>query len=134
VNRTTRTACNLSTSLLPNVLRRIPILSGTVSSPPNAEDEVPWVLPTQTLGATVSKLPEPPIQLVELFRQHAALSLEDFWMRCFELGGMSTPLELDAVLHEASLPTSHEHNLMAHALNEYFVEIGVSQSVGYIDP
>jgi hypothetical protein len=47
---------------------------------------------------------------------------------------MNTPLELDAVLHEARLPTSREHNLMALALNEYFVEIGVSQSVAYIDP
>lgn len=54
-------------------------------------------------------------------------------MRCFELGGMNTPLELDAVLHEASLPTSFEHNLMALALNEYFIEVGVSQSVTYID-
>jgi hypothetical protein len=37
------------------------------------------------------------------------------------------------VLHEASLPTSFEHNLMALALNEYFIEVGVSQSVTYID-
>ena len=81
----------------------------------------------------MSNLPEPQVQLVELYRQHAALSIEDFWMRCFELGGMNTPLEFDSVLHEASLPTSFEHNLMALALNEYFIEVGVSQSVTYID-
>jgi hypothetical protein len=46
---------------------------------------------------------------------------------------MSTPWELDAFLHEASQPTHHEHNLMALALNKYFVEIGVSQTVPYID-
>ena len=87
-----------------------------------------------TLGAAVSNLPEPQIQLVELYRQYAALSIEDFWIRCFGLGGMSTPLELDAFLHDARLATSHEHNLMALALNEYFVEIGVSQSIAYVDP
>jgi hypothetical protein len=46
---------------------------------------------------------------------------------------MSTPWELDAFLHEALWPTNHEHNLMALALNEYFVEVGVSQTVPYID-
>ncbi len=73
------------------------------------------------------------VQLVDLFRRHACLSIEDFWLRCFELGGMSTPWELDAFLHEASRPTTHEHNLMALALNEHFAEIGVSQSVTYIE-
>jgi hypothetical protein len=87
-----------------------------------------------TLGAAVLNLPEPQVQLVELYRRYAALSIEDFWIRCFRLGGMSTPLEIDAILHESRLATSREHNLMALALNEYFVEIGVSQSIAYVDP
>jgi len=78
-------------------------------------------------------IPESQIQLIELFRRHACLSVEEFWLRCFELGSMSTPWELDAFLHESSRPTPHEYNLMAVALNEYFVEIGVSQSVTYIE-
>jgi hypothetical protein len=85
-----------------------------------------------TLGATVSSFPEPHAQLVELYRQYAALSIEDFWVRCFGLGGINTPLELDACLHDAWLPTSYEHNIMALALNEYFVEIGVSRSIAYM--
>ena len=89
--------------------------------------------PTQRLEPQVSNLSEPQVQLVELYRQHACLSIDAFWLRCFELGGMSTPWELDAFLHEASQPTHHEHNLMALALNEYFVEIGVSQIVPYVD-
>jgi hypothetical protein len=76
---------------------------------------------------------EPTVQLIDLFRRHACLSINDFWLRCFELGSMSSPWELDAFLHEASLPTDHEHNVMALALNEYFVEIGVSQTVLYIE-
>ena len=73
----------------------------------------------EDLGQTTTSMPPSPSKL--------------FLMRCFELGGMNTPLEFDAVLHEASLPTSFEHNLMALALNEYFIEVGVSQSVTYID-
>jgi hypothetical protein len=92
---------------------------------------------TETKGmkaATANPLPRiARFQLVELFRRHACLSIDDFWLRCFKLGGMSTPWELDAFLHEASLPTTREHNLMALALNEYFVEIGVSQSVTYVE-
>jgi hypothetical protein len=80
----------------------------------------------------VSKGTEPHVQLIDLFRRHACLSIDDFWERCFEMGGMNTPWELDAFLHEASLPTDKEHNLMALALNEYFVEIGVSRTVPYI--
>jgi hypothetical protein len=45
---------------------------------------------------------------------------------------MNTPWELDAILHEASLPTDHEHNVMAFALNEYFLEIGVNQTAPHI--
>jgi hypothetical protein len=71
--------------------------------------------------------------MVELYRDHAALSIQGFWMRCFELGGMSTPLDLDMFLHEAGPPTSREYNVIALALNEHFAEIGVTQTVTYID-
>ena len=69
-------------------------------------------------------IPESQVHLVDLFRRHACLSIEDFWLRCFQLGGMSTPWELDAFLHESSRATKHEYNLMALALNEYFVVHG----------
>jgi len=91
------------------------------------------VPPTQRWEIAVPLSSGPTAQLIELYRRYACLSIHDFWLRCFELGGMNTPWELDAFLHEASLPTDHEHNLMALALNEYFVEIGVSQAVSYID-
>ena len=81
----------------------------------------------------MAKGPDPQVQLIDLFRRHACLSIDDFWVRCFELGSINTPWELDAFLHEASRPTDNEHNLMALALNEYFVEIGVNQTVPYIE-
>jgi hypothetical protein len=69
------------------------------------------------LGAAVSVHPGLQVQIVDLYRRHARISTEEFWMRCFELGSMIGLLELDAILHEASQPTLHEHSLMAYALN-----------------
>ena len=81
----------------------------------------------------MSMIPERQVQFIDLFRRHACLSIQDFWLRCYELGGMGTLWELDAFLHESSRPTTHEYNLMAQALNEHLLEIGVNESVTYIE-
>ena len=81
----------------------------------------------------VPKAPEVQIQPVEKYRQYAVLSIEELWLRCFELGGMSTQLQLDAFLPGIIRPTPHEHNLMAVALNQYFMEIDPSQFAPYIE-
>ena len=79
------------------------------------------------------KAPEVQIQLVEKYRQYAVLSIEELWLRCFELGGMNTQLQLDAFLHGIIRPTPHEHNLMAVALNQYFMEFDPSRFAPYIE-
>jgi len=76
---------------------------------------------------------EPRTCLVELHPQDDVLSLNDLWLRCFALGSMNTALELEGFLRGTLRPTRHEYNLIAVALNEYLVEIGVSQSVQYIE-
>jgi hypothetical protein len=45
-------------------------------------------------------------------------------MRYFELGGMSTALQLEAFLLGALEPGAHDRELIAHALNKRFVELG----------
>jgi hypothetical protein len=40
---------------------------------------------------------------------------------------------LDAFLHGALRPTPHEFNLIAVAVNEHFVNVGVDQFVPYIE-
>ena len=44
--------------------------------------------------------------------------MTELWMRCFELGGMSPPLELEAVLQGALLPNTRDGDVIAVALNE----------------
>lgn len=66
-------------------------------------------------------------------RRDAGLSRSDLWLRYLALGGDSTPVELDAYLHTALKPTAHEHNLIAHAINEHHVEHGGDHPVPYLD-
>jgi hypothetical protein len=68
---------------------------------------------------------------LDLFRQQAGLSHGELWLRYFELGGMSTGFELEAFLYGVLLPSDHEHDLIAHAINERFVELGGNHPVAY---
>jgi hypothetical protein len=63
----------------------------------------------------------------------AGLSQGELWLRYFELGGMSTALQLEAFLYGALEPTVHDHDLIAHALNERFVELGGNHPVPYLE-
>jgi predicted DNA-binding ribbon-helix-helix protein len=47
----------------------------------------------------------------------------------FELGGMSTPLDLEAFLYDALEPSAHDREVIAHALNKRFVELGGNHPV-----
>ena len=76
---------------------------------------------------------EAPLDVLDLFRIDAALSHGDLWLRYFELGGMSTGLQLEAFLYGALQPTSHDHDIIAHALNERFVELGGNHPVPYAE-
>jgi hypothetical protein len=74
---------------------------------------------------------EHPNGLLERARVDAGLSHGALWLRYFELGGMRTALELEAVLYGALLPTAHDYDVIAHALNERFVELGGNHPVPY---
>jgi hypothetical protein len=74
---------------------------------------------------------EPPIDLLDSYRQRAGLSHGELWLRYFELGGMSTGFELEAYLYGVLAPSDHDHDVIAHALNERFVEIGGNHLVAY---
>ena len=73
------------------------------------------------------------LEELDEFRQGAALSHGELWLRYFELGGMSTGFELEAFLYGALIPTPHDHDVIAHALNERFVEMGGNHPVPYKD-
>ena len=68
---------------------------------------------------------------LEQFRQDADLTRSELWLRYFELGGMSTALQLEAILYGALLASPHDYDVIAHALNERFVELGGNHPVPY---
>ena len=71
--------------------------------------------------------------VLEQARLEAGLSQGDLWLRYFGLGGMSTALQLEAFLYGALEPTVHDHDLIAHAINERFVELGGNHPVPYLE-
>ena len=64
-------------------------------------------------------------------RGDARLSHGELWMRYFELGGMSTELQLEGFLYGALRPTANDYDGVAHALDERLVEIGGNHTVAY---
>lgn len=71
------------------------------------------------------------IDVLEEARRKLGLSVGDLWFRYFALGGMSTALEVEAVLYGALVATSHDRDLLAVALNERFAEQGHDHPVPY---
>lgn len=62
----------------------------------------------------------------------AGLSLEDLWLRYFEIAGDASPLELEAFLQGILTPDRREHDKLVHALNERFMELGDSFRLPYL--
>ena len=71
--------------------------------------------------------------VLERARREVGLSHDELWFRYFELGGMSTALEVEAYLYEALSPTPHDRDVLATALNERFAELGGDHPVPYSD-
>jgi hypothetical protein len=69
---------------------------------------------------------------LDVYRRKAVLTRNELWLRYFELGGMCTPFQLEAFLYGALEPSPHDHEVIAHALNERYVELGGDRRVPYI--
>ena len=74
-----------------------------------------------------------PVDLLDRYRIDARLSNGELWLRYFELGGMSTGVDLEAFLLGFLQPSIHDHDVIAHALNERFVEMGGNHPVAYLE-
>lgn len=66
-------------------------------------------------------------------RCQAGLSQRELFLRYFELGGMSTAVEVEAFVCGALVPSAHDRDVLAHALNERFVEMGGNHPISYSD-
>jgi hypothetical protein len=69
---------------------------------------------------------------LDLARQDAGLTRDDLWLRYFSLTGMRTSLEVEAISLGLLLPTPHDREVLAHALNERFTELGRNHPVPYV--
>jgi len=74
-----------------------------------------------------------PTDALDRARRDASLSLGDLWLRYFALGGMTTSLDVEAYLFGALRPTPHDRDLLVHALNERFSELGRDHPLPYSD-
>ena len=71
------------------------------------------------------------LDVLEVARRELGLSFAELWFRYFTVGGMSTAIELEAVLYGALVATANERDTIAVALNEYFAELGRDHPVPY---
>ena len=76
---------------------------------------------------------ERPADLLDRYRRGAGLSHGQLWLRYFELGGMSSAMELEAFLYGALQPSAHDREVIAQAINERFVELGGNHPVPYAE-
>ena len=76
-------------------------------------------------------LGQPPEGPLELGRQHADLGVEALWLAYYGLGGSADIGLLRSWLSGEHEPSGGQHDVVAHALNERFVERGMNHPVAY---
>ncbi len=59
------------------------------------------------------------------------MSISDLWWRYFALGGMSSELEIEAILYSALVSSIQDRDLLAVALNERYLELGGDHPIPY---
>jgi hypothetical protein len=76
-------------------------------------------------------MPEQANAALDDARKDSGLTQAELWLRYFELGGMSMPVEVEAYLFGLLAPSTHDREVLVHALNERFTELGRNHPVPY---
>lgn len=63
----------------------------------------------------------------------SGMGYPELWLRHISVSGTIGELELEAYVLGLLVPDSYQHNLIAQALNEYFLEVGQDHPVAYRD-
>jgi hypothetical protein len=85
------------------------------------------------VGRTENTMHEQANAALDDARKDAGLTQGELWLRYFELGGMSMPLEVEAYLFGLLAPSTHDREVLVHALNERFTELGRNHPVPHAD-
>jgi hypothetical protein len=64
----------------------------------------------------------------------SGLSYQELWWRQVAVGGDASPLELEAYFLGLLTIGSHQHDVIAQALNEHFLDQGEDHPVPYSEP
>ena len=76
---------------------------------------------------------EPPgLSLYDGMRQ-AGMSFEDVWLAQISVGGNADAMAVEAYVLGLLTPDRHQHNLIAQAINEHFIDRGADHPVAYAD-
>ncbi len=59
------------------------------------------------------------------------LSFDELWLRYIAVSGVAGALEMEAYVLGLLTPDSLEHDLIAQAINEWFLDHGQDHPVGY---
>jgi hypothetical protein len=63
----------------------------------------------------------------------SGLSLAELWLAYVGVGGTASRAQVAAYTRGLDHPDSHEHNLIAQAINEHFIDGGADHPVSYQD-
>lgn len=61
----------------------------------------------------------------------SGLTLTELWLRYLAIGGTASPARLAAYAHGLLRPDSYQHNMIAQAINEHFIDRGEDHPVSY---
>lgn len=73
------------------------------------------------------------VDVLERARREVGLTVQELWLRYFALGGMSSVVEIEAILYGALVGLAHDRDILAVALNERYAELGGDHLVPYSD-
>jgi hypothetical protein len=63
--------------------------------------------------------------------QRAGITWDELWVRYVGLGGDAAQMEVEGYVLNVLAADDYQHNLIAHALNEYFLEHNQNHPVRY---
>jgi hypothetical protein len=63
----------------------------------------------------------------------SGLTLEELWLSYLAVGGTASAAQVAAYARDRSRPDAYQHNLIAQAINEYFIDREEDHPVGYQD-
>lgn len=74
-----------------------------------------------------------PAEVLETARRHSGMSVHQLWLSQALLGGAASADEVGSFLSGEVTPSTHQYDVLAHALNESFADQGFDHPVPYAD-